>query len=86
MTYRLSRHAQQECERRRIPLSVVDAVVSEPQQVVPERDGKRAYQSRVTLDDGRTFLVRAIVDDSERPATVITVYRTTKIEKYWRTP
>jgi hypothetical protein len=58
----------------------------EPQQVLPERDGKQAYQSRIVFDDGRTFLVRAIVDDREQPATVVTVYRTSKIEKYWRAP
>lgn len=86
MAYRLSKHARQECERRRIPLSIVDAVMTGPQQVVPERDGKRAYQSQLVFDDGRTFLVRAIVDDREQPATVITVYRTSKIEKYWRAP
>jgi hypothetical protein len=86
VTYRLSNHARQECERRRIPPSILDAVMVEPQQVLPERDGKQAYQSRIVFDDGRTFLVRAIVDDREQPATVVTVYRTSKIEKYWRAP
>jgi len=84
MEYRLSKHARQECQRRRIPLSIVDAVMSAPQQMVPERDGKQAYQSQLVFGDGRTFLVRAIVDDRDEPATVVTVYRTTKVEKYWR--
>ncbi len=30
-------------------------------------------------------LLRAVVDDSADPAVVVTVYRTSKIHKYWRT-
>jgi hypothetical protein len=30
------------------------------------------------------FLLRAIVDYRVDPAVVITVYRTSKIDKYWR--
>jgi hypothetical protein len=32
------------------------------------------------------FLVRAIVHEVADPPTVVTVYRTTKITKYWRRP
>jgi hypothetical protein len=32
------------------------------------------------------FLLRVIVDDGVDPAVVVTVYRTTKIEKYWKSP
>ena len=84
MRYRVSKHARRECERRRISLSVLDQVMQEPQQVLSERDGKRSYQSQIEFPNARTFLVRAIVDDMEQPATVVTVYRTTRIEKYWR--
>jgi hypothetical protein len=30
------------------------------------------------------FLLRAIVADNVDPAVVVTVYRTSKISKYWR--
>lgn len=59
-------------------------VLHEPQQIVEERDGKRAYQSQVGFGQGRLFLLRAIVVDNINPAVVVTVYRTNKIEKYWR--
>jgi len=55
-----------------------------PEQVVPAHGGKQAYQSRVGFGEGRVFLVRAIVDDRVDPATVVTVYRTSRIDKYWR--
>jgi hypothetical protein len=84
MEYRLSHHARQECERRQIPLDVLDAVMTAPEQICAERDGAKAYQSLVKSADGRTFLVRAIVNDRQTPPVVITAYRTTKTEKYWR--
>ncbi len=31
------------------------------------------------------FLLRVIVDDTAKPLMVVTVYRTSKINKYWRT-
>jgi len=53
---------------------------------VPAHGGKKTYQPQFELGGGKVFLVRAIVDDTVSPALVITVYRTTKIGKYWRQP
>ena len=41
--------------------------------------------AKVDFGEGKIFLIRAIVDDTIIPATVVTVYRTSKIAKYWRT-
>lgn len=84
MRYTLSSHAQDEMKRRAIPLALLESVLQHPQQVVPERDGRMAYQSILDFGDGRQFLLRAIVIDSKTPAVVVTVYRTSKIMKYWR--
>ncbi len=81
--FRLTRHAAEEMARRSIPRETLEAVLENPQQIVPARRGKKAYQSQVRFADGRTFLVRAIVDDRTEPPTVVTVYRTTKLSKYW---
>ena len=85
MRYRLSEHARQEIDRRRIPLSLVEAVLENPEQVVPSRGAAKGYQSKCEIG-GKMFLLRAIVDDSVDPAAVVTAYRTTKIEKYWGKP
>ena len=84
MTFNLTRHAAEETARRSIPREMLDAVLENPQQVVPAQRGKKAYQSQIRFADGRMFLLRAIVDERMDPATVVTVYRTTKIRKYWR--
>jgi hypothetical protein len=34
---------------------------------------------------GRRYLVRVFVDVDRSPAEVVTAYRTSKIDKYWRT-
>jgi hypothetical protein len=78
----LSRHARKEIERRGIPLALVEAVLEDPQEIVSERGGKRAYQSQLDFGSGKVFLLRVIVDDTADPPTVITVYRTSKIDKY----
>jgi hypothetical protein len=72
-------------QRRAIPLTLLETVLQNPQQVVPEYGGKKAYQSQVDFGEGKIFLLRAIVDDKVEPAIVITVYRTSKTSKYWRT-
>ena len=86
MKFRLSRHALEEIERRGIPRDLLDQVLQNPQQILPERDGKKIYQSQVEFGGSKLFLLRAIVNDAVEPAVVVTVYRTSKIEKYWRSP
>ncbi len=86
MTFQLSRYAREEMQRRAIPSHLLDRVLQNPQQVVLLPDGKKAYQSQVDFGGGRIFLLRAIVAEDVDPALVVTVYRTSKISKYWKTP
>lgn len=86
MNFSFSNHAEQELALRRIPRPLVDEVLRNPQQIVPERGPKKAYQSKMDFGGGRIFLLRAIVDDTVNPAIVVTVYRTSKVSKYWRQP
>ena len=84
MNYILSKHAQTEIERRGIPISLIESVLANPQQIVSEKEGRKAYQSQVDFGGGRRFLLRVIVADDVQPMVVITVYRTSRIQKYWR--
>jgi hypothetical protein len=83
--YRLSSHAKEEIERRHIPLAMVESILERPEQIVPERGAIRAYQCRRDFG-GKMFLVRVMVDDSLEPTVVVTAYRTSKIERYWKKP
>jgi hypothetical protein len=84
MNFYITHHAEQELKRRDIPRLFLDRVLQNPQQIVNERDGRRAYQSQLEFANGKIYLVRAIVDEEAEPSVVVTVYRTSRISKYWR--
>lgn len=84
MNFRFSKHAESEVVLRQIPRELVEEVLRQPQQIVPERPPKKAYQSQVDFGGGRIFLLRVIVDDTIEPAILVTLYRTKKINKYWK--
>jgi hypothetical protein len=82
MNIRFTEHAVEECERRGIPIAIVQTVTESPQQIVPNIEGRQAYQSQIVFGD-KTYLVRVIVEQADEELVVVTVYRTSKIEKYW---
>ncbi|MBI5213277.1 MAG: DUF4258 domain-containing protein [Nitrospirae bacterium] len=84
MKFEISRHAQEEMDRRGIPRNQVETILQDPQQIVDEYGQKKAYQSIIDMGTGKDYLVRVIVNDSVNPAKVVTVYKTSKIKKYWR--
>ena len=86
MNFRFSKHAESELVLRQIPRALAEEVLQRPQQIVPERSPKKAYQSKLDFGGGGIFLLRVIVDDTVEPAMVVTLYRTSKIDKYWSQP
>ena len=76
-------HAEFEMQRRGIGREVVLQVMSGPEQTIDVRPGRVVMQSRTT-QEGRVYLVRVFVDMDRHPAEVVTVYRTSKVSKYWR--
>jgi uncharacterized protein DUF4258 len=84
MNHELSAHVEQEMRRRGIPMSVVKAVLAAPAQKVPEHGDIVCYQSKVDINQ-KPYLVRVMVNETAKPPKVVTVYRTSKIGKYWKT-
>jgi hypothetical protein len=80
-----SKHVHEELEKRKIPKTTVDQVLQAPEQKVPEVDDITCYQSRVDIG-GKHYLLRVMVNEIVNPPVVVTVYRTSKIKKYWREP
>ena len=80
-----SDHARLEMVRRGIHESEVTGVLLAPEQTEEVRPYRWVYQSRLTLGDpAKIYLLRVFVDTDREPIEVVTVYRTSKIEKYWR--
>ena len=70
-------------DRRAIPPSVVEQVLSNPTQKVPEHANVMCYQSIVEINL-KPYLVRVMVNERVAPPKVITVYRTSKVDKFWK--
>ena len=86
MKFEISRHARNEMNRREISEDLVQAVLQNPGQIVDEYGNMKAYQSITGSETGKNYLVRVIVNDTVEPEKVVTVYKTSKIKKYWREP
>jgi len=79
----ITEHAAFEMERRKISRELVRSVISNPEQRIMIRKGREVFQSRIQME-GKPYLIRVFIDIDRVPAEVVTVYRTRKIEKYWR--
>jgi hypothetical protein len=79
----LTPHASSELRRRGLDETMVRQVLADPEQRMAVRPGREVVHSRLELA-GRRYLVRVFVDVDRNPAEVVTAYRTSKIDKYWR--
>ncbi len=71
--------------RRQISEDEIRRVLADPEQVEEVRPGRVVCQSRISLEAPvRVVLLRVFVDTNRRPAEVVTAYRTSRVEKYWR--
>ena len=78
-------HAQLEMARRQISAAEVARVLAAPEQTEGVREGRAVYQSRIELGEpSETYLLRMVVDIDRQPPEVVTVYRSSKVQKYWR--
>ncbi|MBE9193655.1 DUF4258 domain-containing protein [Gloeocapsopsis crepidinum LEGE 06123] len=80
MNFALTTHAQEQLAKRKLPLFLLLTVIEHPQQEF-EEDGVKVYQSQFNYN-GKTQLFRVFVNDSVDPMLVITIYVTSKIDKY----
>ena len=76
-------HAAEQMRRRGIDEAILESVLSAPERRLSVRPGRELLE-RVVEFGGRSYLVRVIVDVDRMPLEVVTVYRTSKIEKYRR--
>ena len=84
MRFVLTKHAQIEMMRRRIPEDLVNQIAHAPEQVVKEHGDIVCYQAK-THGEGKSYLIRVMINPTTDPAQIVTVYKTSKTGKYWRT-
>ena len=85
MSYIVSAHVREELMTCQIGEPTLRAVVEHPEQVVAAKQGIECRQSKVVFPNGKTYVVRVMLNLDTNPPTVVTAYRTSKITKYWQT-
>ena len=77
-------HAVFEAMRRGITEESISSVVISPQQKLPSKKGRVILQNKYFDEaNNREMLLRVIGTKTAEVFTVITVYKTSRISKYW---
>jgi hypothetical protein len=80
-----SDHALFQMQRRSISEDAVREIIQNSGQTEEVRPGRMIFQSRIMSGEpGKEFLIRVFVDVVREGVEVVTVYRTSKIDKYWK--
>ena len=69
-------------ENRNISMEIALRILEDPKEIIFENE-QTIYQSIVPFDNGKEYLVRIIVNSLRNPKTVIAVYKTSKLKKYY---
>ncbi|MGC1378678.1 MAG: DUF4258 domain-containing protein [Anaerolineales bacterium] len=78
-------HALLEMKRRGISEEMVSVALAKPEQMELVRAGRMVYQAKIDLEvPPKTYILRIFVDIDRNSPNVVTVYKTSKLEKYWR--
>ena len=71
--------------RRQISAAEVGQVVAAPGQTECVRKGRRVDQARIERGEPpKAYGLRVVVDIDREPPEVVTAYRSSKVQKYWR--
>jgi hypothetical protein len=83
--YVFTPHARFEIERRGLGEELVRGVLEAPGQRWELQPGRHVLQSKISMGEPpRVYVLRVIVDVDKQPNEVVTAYRSSKIDKYWR--
>jgi hypothetical protein len=81
--YVITEHALFQMQRRGISESDLLSVIKSPERSEEVRPGRMVVQSRLLCGKPeKIYLVRVIIDFDKPVPEVVTVYRTSKVEKY----
>jgi hypothetical protein len=63
---------------------MVKSVAQNPQQIVKLKKERRVYQNKYyDSSEDKEMLLRVICEERHNLLFVVTVYKTSKVEKYW---
>jgi len=81
MRFKYSNHALEQIQNRQLDKAIVDDVLNHPDKQLTDQTGLKVYHKTVQEID-KYYLYRVFVNLDKKPPLVVTVYKTSKIEKY----
>ena len=82
MTFQFSQHALKQMDLRGISREMVDNILLAPEQTV-EQENLIVFQNIIKDSMEQRYLIRVFINFDKTPPLIVTVYRTSKIEKYY---
>ena len=84
MDFIFSNHAEEQMQRRNINRKDVEDVLLYPDQTLADTENIEItiYQS-LLKENSQMFLLRVFVNTIKQPNVIVTLYKTTKIQKYY---
>ena len=79
----LLRHLRIQALGREIDLKLIEDALLNPNQIVSDVKGLKIAQKKY-LDGKKEYLIRVIFREELSKRIGVTVYKTSKIKKYWR--
>lgn len=86
MDFDFSIHSTEQMTVRGISFSQIIEVLENPDQVIIDSDISDivVYQSVFNNMEGGNYMIRVFVNRTKNPKLIVTVYKTTKVSKYWK--
>jgi hypothetical protein len=81
MEIEFSKHSVNQMRLRSIYSKIVELIIQNPDSIITQ-DYKTKIYSKLLVEESKTYLYRVFVNENKTPPMIITVYKTSKIEKY----
>jgi hypothetical protein len=79
-----SNHAKEQMRKRAIAREIVMSVISHPEEIlVDDEDATVTIFQSLIKEDQQWFLLRVFINKNKIPHEIITLYKTSKIKKYY---
>ena len=81
---RITEHARWQLARRGIPIELLEVALRDAHQRVAGAQGRTIYHPRYTsFSAGHEMLLRVITEPSDDTLIVVSVYATSRVDRYW---
>ncbi len=84
MAFRITDHAQVSIRERQISQDWVLSLAEKPQQIVAGFGNRKIIQGRFRDSNNKEWLLRLVIESNQADTMVITAYKTSQVQRYWR--